>query len=189
MSNSNYIPKYEDIDGVEVSVQKRSREKFPEKEWLLTRIVEGRKQLPSSEKFKPQLSFTFEFLGEGYEGRKAWYNTPDIPFVGNNLYNLYMEVMGLKELPVGESFKPSKMIGRTCYVMMGKARKDPEKQVIDVIKHHDQKDVVAEVSKQSTGEVAKKEVKAQAVPSVAKQEPQSAAEDIDIGDITIDDIG
>jgi hypothetical protein len=190
MSDSKTTQQYEDIDGLELVVEKkRSLEKFPEKEFILAKIVEGRKQLPTNPKFSPQLSFTINFLDEKYAKRKMWYNTRITPEVGNDLYNLWLAVFGLKELPIGEKIIPSKLIGKSVYVMIDKKKNDPEKQEIILVKHWDGKDDVASVSQHSAVSNKEKESSVASGAGTKNQPAQTPATDeINIDDINIDDL-
>ena len=208
MSPNNGV--YESIDDLEITIDKKTNEKpkfslFPEKEWLLVKIAEIKKQMPPAahQDWGPTLNFEFHFQQSDMNGRKIWFNTPVVAIPGNKLYGLYLEVMGLKDKDIqdGAVFSPKSLTGKLCYVMIEthKTKKttkgDPRQDVVN-IKHCEldssineaSSDISKAASKVESKVQAKVEAKTQAMtenkPTVKKVEQPTQQ----VGDLNVDEI-
>lgn len=145
---SNQKPILEDIDGIVLKHDKNAKfNPLPEKEWILAKVAEIKKQLPTKEGWQPQLNFEFHIQEEGHVGRRMWANTSFLLGPDTKLFEYYTAIMGLKDLEDGQEIKLQDMKNKLCYIMVGVAKKNKDKQVIVGIKHCDKnpkdKDIVS----------------------------------------------
>lgn len=180
---------YENVDNVEIIVDKKKKEfiKLPEKEWILTEIVEVKKQLPTKAGWNANFNWTFIIKEPGYENRKIWYNTSMIAVPESKFYSLYLEVMGLKDLDDGAIIKPTDLLNKKCYIMVVQSRKNKDRQLISEIKNYkeEQKSEKEVVSVTSKSEKVNSEKEGKVISKDVKK-TEEELENID--EITFDDI-
>jgi hypothetical protein len=184
MENNNGGIIMENVDGIEIKIDKKAKEMepLPYKEWILVRITNITKQLPNKEGWHPSFNWEFTIQEEGFKNRKIWLSTSMLATLKSKLYTYYLEIMGLKDKDIedGSVIKPSELIGKMCYIMVVESIKKPGKQLISDVKHYKpEKDDIKEIKEPTV----KKEAPAK---KAVEKEQKDEDESIDVENIDFD---
>ena len=174
----------ESVDGIEIKVEKYKKEfsLLPVKEWLLAKIVDVKKRIPTIKSWSPSLHWTFLILEENLKNRKIWHDTSIIATVDSKFYSLYTEVMGLSDIADGTIIKPSDLLEKMCYIMIDVSKKKKDFQVVSAIKHYVE---VKEDIKKTVDEIKTAEnLKEKSIKNSAEEE----SDDLNLEDINLDEL-